>query len=64
MPREHKTQIRMNNAEYDYTLSYALVENLSVPEYIRRILHDHILSKEGEEAAIHLLRGHLPERTA
>lgn len=62
MAREHKVALRMNEPEHFYISQYSASSDKSVPDYLRSLVHEDILSREGESAAVHLLRGSLPDR--
>ncbi len=64
MAREHKVALRMNEPEHFYISQYSSTADQSVPDYLRRLVHEDILNKEGEGAAVHLLRGSLPDPKA
>lgn len=63
MPRDRKTSLRLNDAEYHYISQYSARADKSLPDYIRTIIHNHILSSEGPQAAVHILHGDPPGRS-
>lgn len=64
MAREHKVSVRLNGPEHFFLSRSASRANQSLPDYLRRLVHDDILLREGERAAVHLLRGSLPDPKA
>ena len=63
MARDHKTSVRLNAAEHHYIAQYSANQDKSLPDYIRMVLHSHILYTEGPNAAVHLLHGVPPDHT-
>ena len=61
MARDHKHTLRLNDCEHYYLSRYSMGDNVSQCDYIRTLIHNHILSREGKEAAVNLLRGQPPE---
>ena len=64
MSRDHKISLRMNDSEYHYVTVCSARANMAVSDFIRRAVHERIISLEGEPAAVHLLRGDPPGRAA
>lgn len=60
MAREHKVAVSLNEPEHFFVSSYSMAAGQSKQDYLRGLVHEDILNREGEEAAVHLLRGSLP----
>lgn len=60
MAREEKTVIRLNKAERHLLARYANEHDVTLPQMLRTILQEYIITREGVGISIYLLRGEVP----